>query len=51
MSAFYCEFHGQLECDDSVGFNTVETPHGVIYCCDDGVDEIISDTEEFSSTS
>jgi hypothetical protein len=37
MSAFYCDFHGQLECDDAVGFNVVETPQGLMYCCDDAM--------------
>jgi hypothetical protein len=50
MSAFYCEFHGQLECDDSAGFNMVETPQGTICCCDEAMDEMTSDMEKFSST-
>ena len=37
MSAFYCDFHGQLECDDAVGFNVVEAPQGAMYCCDDAM--------------
>ena len=50
MSAFYCDFHGQLECGDSVGFNVVETPQGSVCCCDDAVADMEFETEKVSAT-
>lgn len=40
MAGYYCDVHDTIHCHHRAGYNEVQTPEGIVVCCDEAESEL-----------